>query len=182
METVDHKSMLVQMKNLEKKYQMYRIYFIVQSVVIILIISLGTTYSSRVIEAERIIIKDRNGVTRSEYGMLSPNDPGIIIYDNNGKNRLELSIINNITFLNINDRNEQRRISMNVSDDGPVIGLSDIDGLMRLGMSVPHQLPGIYLYDKNKESRVILLYSDQLDQGGIFINDINGHLLFSAPN
>jgi len=94
-----------------------------------------TTLKGRVFEAQRFVLKDKDGNIRAEWGVEDNNAAVLALMDKNGARRAELS----------------------VEADGPAaLALKDQDGRPFASLALKGGQPSLLLYDRQGKVRAVL--------------------------
>ncbi len=93
---------------------------------------------ARLIETERVVVRDLSGRTRAALGLAPDGSAGLALADANGKLRASLTLaLDGRPSLALFDGNEKNRIALVVGPDGASsFALYDRDGESRAGLSV----------------------------------------------
>jgi len=86
---------------------------------------------AKVIEAEKFVVRDKNGIVRAALQISAKAEPSLDLYDKNGKNRAQLAILElggPTPILFFLDRNEKFRLKLAEIGGEGVMWLHDKDG------------------------------------------------------
>jgi len=114
---------------------------------------MGQARTSRVLEANELVIKDNSGAVRARLSVDATNGPTLNFYGE--KNFISASLVGgDEPFLTLNrpGTNEQVVLGVNRS----FYGLGVYEKEIRAGLSVQHGTPGIELYDESGKPRVAI--------------------------
>jgi len=114
---------------------------------------------ARVVEAERFVLRDGNGVIRAELGVDGDQSVALRFKDDTSMPRLTVGIENGSSLIVLNDKN----------------------GKLTAGLvSLPHGSPALSLYDLNGKTRAELLL---LREGvpALTLSDRDGFLAWKTP-
>lgn len=118
----DMEMLLLRVSRLERQNKLIKLAGLALVLIVALILFCGAETSNKVIEAREFKVVDGNGKMRASLGMDS--DPGLYLYDENGRSLVELSIINEETKLWFTDENGHLRIALtSITDRNPELGL-----------------------------------------------------------
>jgi hypothetical protein len=141
--------------------------------------TLGAQNKAKVIELERLVLRDENGKVRAE---LAARENSVVqtFYSANGKRALALGVDPEDTVcLYMFDKNERVRVVLELDQTGPELAFNGRDGEKpRLHLGVfGNDLPALGLFDSNNKTRVALgIYSKDL--ASFTIKDENDRVRF----
>lgn len=78
----------------------------------------------------------------------------ILLEDENGKVRVDLSVVKDISNLSLMDENGKERVALHVTKGTPALWLMDENGKTRITLSVDKVGPGLFLYHENDKASV----------------------------
>ena len=135
---------------------------------------------SRIVEAEKFILKDANGRRRAELG-LQDGSPGLYIYSQAGQLREELKDSDKTVGLGLID-NGTPRVVLALSQAGQVgLGLQDKDGTARALLNIlPNGFGFLCLADKDGKD-CAALFTLPNGSPGLEIYDKIGKIVWKAP-
>ncbi len=114
----------------------------------------------KVIDAERYILRDKDGKVRMELAVDERKNVGLILLDQNGNKPLSLGV---------------------TADGRPAIALSRADGKRQVTLAfTPTGTAGLALYDENLVARARLVSTGN-DTPTLEIRDQGNHIVFKAP-
>jgi hypothetical protein len=102
-----------------------------------------------------------------------------ILEDENGKNRVTLSVTNLGSGLTWPDENGKKRVVLGMVKGVPALMLYDENGEYRAGLLVHKDKPSLTLYDENGEYRAVLQVEKNGPTLGLF--DENSKVIWHAP-
>lgn len=144
-------------------------------------VSLSPSGPSKVIEAERFILRDAMGNARAILSMVG-DGPGLGFQDKDGKLRVLLGLSDGVSSVGLFDKRGKPRVGMNVTPEGtPTVVLTGEDQMPRVVIAVsPDGSSGLTINDKYMTGRAGLIVKP--DGSPVFgLLDKNGQPLFQAP-
>jgi len=156
----------------------------------------------RVLEAEEVVVKDKEGGTRARLGTMPDGAPFLQIMGKDGQGFAEVAILPGVgTSLRLGDgrslisakvaedggselalygKGEKARAAVTVAADGlPTLGFTDDEGRVRAGLSLaPDGSPSLSLYDKDG-LRAVLGSSAQ--SSSLVLLNREGRVIYQAP-
>jgi len=134
---------------------------------------------SKVVEAERFVLRDTNGKLRATLVVAADGTSGLSFFDQNGKGRLRLYVATSGPSLALADQNEKLRATLAIDADGtpglalfdqnegiravlallsdgaPTLALADQNGKSRVGLGVSTSGPSLALLDENRKRALL---------------------------
>jgi hypothetical protein len=125
-------------------------------------------------EAERVVIRDREGRVRMDMGTWKDGSPRLLFAGASGTPRLELKVgADEAPFIELLDENMKVRLSMDVGTTGPTLSVRDKDENPRVVMMLGKDgSPGLSLQDESGKHRLL---------AGLVGNNMSG-LTFTDSN
>jgi hypothetical protein len=110
-----------------------------------------------IVNAKQFNLLDENGKVRACLGM--QNGPKLVFFDEDGKNRAELTVPKDGPRLDFSDENGKLRAYLRVSKDGPVLLFGDENSKPCAYLRVSKDGPRLALFDASGKPRAYLRVS-----------------------
>jgi hypothetical protein len=119
----------------------------------------GAEAAPKVIRANKVILEDENGKPRAELSV-DKDGPALRLFDENGKGCAGLSIYKDTPSLFLRDKKDQLRADLALSKNGPTLNLFDENGKARAAMGAVQTASPDGTQTKYPESSLFLFGPD----------------------
>ena len=134
------------------------------------------------VRAQRLVLMGAQGQEKAILGVNENGEPGLVMFDEAGNNRLSLQLNEGDPDLTLYDADVTPRASFNLSLGQPVLALYDEEAEPRAILAAMGGDPGMQLYDGTGQSRVQVGSADsEYPISTITLCGENGDVLWQAP-
>lgn len=114
----------------------------------------GSDAGLQVVEAQRFVLKNVEGKVRAELSTARNNEPKLWFYGEDGKRRIEVSLLSDGTAgVWLLDRQERIRAGLSMMEEEPSLRLRDQDGRDRINLSlIAEGEPSLFLWGRNGQA------------------------------
>jgi hypothetical protein len=128
----------------------------------ILLLFLFFLMSDRTHEADRLLVRDKDGNARMDLGTNSDGTPRLLFQGRDGKVRLALHLVEDDSpTIWLGDKGGKNRLSMTVNEDGPAMDLKYQAGAARVRMTVNRDdAPRLAVSDKDGKYHLWMMHTD----------------------
>jgi hypothetical protein len=128
-------------------------------------------------QAQSFLVVDAKGAPRAAFGMLTPDAPGLVLFDSNAKQRLALTIEKRGPGLFVFDEKGKQRAMLDVSENKPHLILFDEEQRQSVALGVKI----VSVYDEKGALRAGL-FLDTEGTPRIQLVDPDSNVLWQAPD